>query len=101
MISRRTMAIMVMALLPTSFAAAAQHAPEPKAPAAKAQDASPVQTAAAVEQILRKLSQDMAKNPAPRSSTSSRRAPAPAPRLRLKWQLSLVWPAALTAPQAP
>lgn len=75
---------------------------ETKAPEAKAPEmrrgasASPLQTAAAVEQILRKLSQDLAKSPA------RRQAAAPArPRLRLTWRLELTWPSAVTDPQAP
>lgn len=80
----------------------AQHAPAPPpAPAEKAhaetKPAGPAASpAAAVEQILRKLSQDVAKtqgkSPRPTAAVSHS---APPPRLQLAWRISLTWPDAL------
>lgn len=58
------------------------------APARRGASASPVQTAAAIEQILRKLRDEAGTQPAPRASRQAAR-----PRLRLTWRLSLIWPA--------
>lgn len=49
--------------------------------------ASPLQTAAAIEQILRKLRDEGGTAPARRQSQEAAR-----PRLRLTWRLTLTWP---------
>ena len=99
--------------------ASAQHAPAPPhAPAdkghaeskpagAKAAEVKPVETkrppaapatspAAAVERILRKLSQDLAKAPAKPTRPRAAVSHAAPPRLQVAWRLSLTWPAELT-----
>lgn len=121
----RVLAIITM-VFAGGAAVVAQHGPEPKAhaepapaakapePAAKASDtkgaeakvaegrrgasASPLQTAAAIEQILRKLREEGA------TAAPVRRAPREAtrPQLRLTWRLSLTWPSeVLPAKTAP
>lgn len=68
--------------------AADAKAAEAKAAATRrAASASPLQTAAAIEQILRKLRDEGGTAPARRASREAAR-----PRLRLSWRLSLTWP---------
>jgi predicted deacylase len=111
MTTRRLSAVLTMAVL-FGVVAQAQQAPEPRPAQAKAvkgktteattpsarrgASASPLQTAAAIEQILRKLRDEGA--PAPARRRSRETTPA---RLRVTWRLTLNWPAALTAAQAP
>jgi len=108
-VTRPLPAAIVVMVFAAGAGLAAQHGPEPKAPAAKAAEpkssearpaapASPLATAAAVEQILRKLRADTVKAPATRSSASSGTGARP-PRLRLTWRLSLTWPVEVTPPK--
>lgn len=109
--------VVSVSLASAQHAPAAPHAPadkghaevkpaESKAAETKAAETKPklaapaTNPATAVEQILRKLSQDLAttktpgKSPRPHAVVS--RA-APSPRLQLAWRISLTWPEALTA----
>lgn len=72
--------------------------PEAKNTETKRPPAAPATSAAAaVEQILRKLSEDLAKTPgkSPRPTAPVSHS-APPPRLQLVWRISLTWPDALT-----
>jgi uncharacterized low-complexity protein len=88
---------------PAESKAAEPKAGETKAAETKPKSAAPATNpATAVEQILRKLSQDRAKTKTTGKSPSHHAAvshAAPPPRLQLAWRISLTWPDALTARQ--